>query len=381
MQIVRKMVFCLLMLGVLIWVTGCWDKDEVNDIAVILAAGIEKSDDMIQLTVQLEAPVTQGSTGPQVEVKQGTGESIFDAMEYLQEKTPRKLFWGHNQVVFISKDIAEDGIHEHIDFFARYLETRLRTYVFVTDENIVDLMNVTPTLGLNAGEITKEIAQFQTGMNMDIRKALVMANNDIDTLAIPWLELDTEDPLISYRVNGIAIFKQNKMIAQLDDELTRGVLWVRDEIQQTSVTIRPDEAEKGYISFQLIESKTKVTPQYENGQWTITLDIQTIDDVTQNGTNLNVMKRKTRKKLEKQLAEHIKTRIESMLEIVQKEASADILNIGSTIYRKDPNEWKKIKDQWNEKFRDIDININVSAKIQRPGSSTKPQGLPEKKGK
>src|SRR5699024_2608507 len=125
---------------------------------------------------------------------------------------------------------------------------------------------------------------------------------------------DTEDPLISYRVNGIAILKQNKMIDQLDDELTRGVLWVRDEMKQTSVNIRPDEAEKEYISFQLIESKTKVTPQYENGECTITVDIQTIDDVTQNGTNLNVMKRKTRKKLEKQLAEHIKTRIESMLE-------------------------------------------------------------------
>src|SRR5699024_5197714 len=200
---------------------------------------------------------------------------------------------------------------------------------------------------------------------------------------------------ISYRVNGIAIFKQNKMIAQLDDELTRGVLWVRDEIKQTSVTIRPDEAEKGYISFQLIESKTKVTPQYENGQWTITLDIQTIDDVTQNGTNLNVMKRKTRKKLEKQLAEHIKTRIESMLEIVQKEASADILNIGSTIYRKDPNEWKcrrtrhrkerngwkKIAGRGTEKLRDIDLNIDGSAKVQRPGSSTKPRGLPGEKGK
>src|SRR5699024_8774265 len=152
-------------------------------------------------------------------------------------------------------------------------------------------------------------------------------------------------------------------------------------IKQTSVTIRHDEAEKGYISFQLIESKTKVTPQYENGQWTITVDIQTIDDVTQNGTNLNVMKRKTRKKLEKQLAEHIKTRIESMLEIVQEEASDDILNIGSTIYLKEQNEWKKIKEQLKEKFRNIDINIKVSAKIQRPGSSTKPQGLPEKKGK
>src|SRR5699024_1083302 len=107
------------------------------------------------------------------------------------------------------------------------------------------------------------------------------------------------------------------------------------------------------------ESKTKVSPQYENGQWTITLDIQTIDDVTENGTKLNVMKRKTRKKEEKQLAEHNNTRIESRPEIGQKEASADIVNIGSTSYRKGPNEWKKKKEQWHEKLREIDININV----------------------
>lgn len=388
MRNVKILAFCCFFFIIL---SGCWDKKEINDLAVILSAGIDKlSDDSIQLTVQIRTPAqgtsgSPGSTGqsgsfsPSIEVKQAKGETIFDALEQLQEKTPRELFWGHNQAIFISEEIAKEGIREHIDFFARYFEARLRTHVFITKENIMDLMNVVPLLGSSAGEITKEIAHFEAGINMDIRKVLVMANTDIETIAIPWLELDTTDPTVSYRVNGIAIFNKGKMIDYIDDKMTRGVLWFRNEIEKASVTLKPEGVEKGHISFDLINSSTKVNPIYNNGKWKIKLEITSEDDIVQNGTKLNVDDFEVRKKLEKQLEEEIRTRINDMLEIVQKDLSADILGVGPAIHRKYPKKWNEIKDKWSEVFRDMEIEIDINVVIKRPGSSTKPQGIPEEK--
>lgn len=368
---------------ILLFLAGCWDKNEINDLAVVLAAGIEKdTNDTIRLSLQIKTPVPQGTSIAPVEVKQGSGKTIFDAMEELQERVPRKIFWGHNEAIFISEELAKEGIREHLDFFARYVEVRLRNHIFITKNKILDIMNIKPIFATSTGEITKKIAHLESGLSVDIRKLLVMMSSDVETAAIPWVEIEEELEELKQelRVNGIAIFKHNKMIDYINDELTRGVLWVRDEIKSASVTIQPSEAENKYISFELIKSETKVIPTYKDGKWKVLLKIITEDDVVQNQTKLNVMEPSTRKKLEKKIGESIVQRIHSMLEIIQKNLGADILNIGEAIHRKYPKKWKEIKSDWEEVFRDLHIDIETEVMIERPGSSTKPIDDPKLKG-
>lgn len=359
---------CLLFL-----LSGCWDRVEINELAIVLATGIEKSaDDTIQLSVQIKTPSSPGAGNPPIKIKQGKGKTIKDAMQQLQEKTPRKIFWSHNEAVFISEELARNGIVDYVDFLARYVEARLRSHIFITKEKMSDLMDVQPVLGSSAGEITKEIAHFESGLNVDIRKLLVMITSDTNTAAIPWLEL-VEDPDqdTGYMVNGIAMFKNNKMVGYIDDELTRGVLWARDEIDTASVTIQPNADKKDYISFDLIRASTRVIPTYKNGKWKILLKMKTEDDVTENQTNLNVMDPSTRKDLEKKLEERVEKRIKSMLEIVQKDLSIDILKFGEAIHQKYPKKWNEIKHQWEEIFQELEIEMEVNAIIERPGSSSK----------
>lgn len=370
----KMLILCFILF---IMLAGCWDKEEINDLAIVLASGIEQtSDNSILLTIQIKTPIPQEATGPKVEVKQGKGETIFDAMEQLQSKIPRKIFWGHNQAIFVSEELAKEGIREHIDFFARFLDTRLRTNMFITNEKVLDIMNVEPILGTSAGEITERIAKFETGLTVDIRKFFVMADREIETAAIPWLEL-SGDPTISFKINGIAIFKNNQMVGYIDDKMTRGVLWFRNEIDTASVTIKPTQAEKGKISFDLIESASEIIPIYHKGKWTIFLRVRTQDDVAQNETKLNVMSTSVRKQLEKELEESLKNRVQSMLDVVQKELGADILQIGRAIEIKYPKKWKEMRRDWENTFKEIDIKVLANAQIKRPGSSTKPQGIPE----
>lgn len=38
---------------------------------------------------------------------------------------------------------------------------------------------------------------------------------------------------------GTAVLKKDKMVGQIDTKVTRGLLWLRNEIEVTAITINP----------------------------------------------------------------------------------------------------------------------------------------------
>jgi spore germination protein KC len=372
-----------------ILLTGCWDRVEINDLALVLATGLDKTDDdKIELSVQLAIPKAMGGGqgmsgggGKTTTVEKATGETIFEAMSRLQEKVPRRIFLGHNQVIIIGEKLAEEGIQKHIDFFARHPDPRIEAFTFVTDGKAIDALKVIPDLERSSAEIARELANFKVGLSVTVKDLLQMISSEAGATALPWIEVEQEpEGKGGLRVNGTAVFKRDKMVGRIDDKVTRGVLWLRNEIELSAVTFKPEGAED-QISFNLLRSRTELIPKIENGNWKMIVKIVTEDDVVENETKLNLMNLKIVKKLEKQLAEDIDKRIRLTFEQIQKEMEADIFGFADAFHRQYPDQWSEVKDQWNEKFPEIKVEIKSKAYIRRSGMSTSPQGVPEKEVK
>ncbi|HZH61585.1 MAG TPA: Ger(x)C family spore germination protein [Metabacillus sp.] len=372
-----------------ILLTGCWDRVELNDLALVMAAGLDKSDDdKIELSVQLAIPQAMGGGqrmgggGKPTTVEKVTGKTIFDAMSQLQEKVSRRIFWGHNRVIIIGDKLAEEGIQEHIDFFARYPSPRLRAFLFVSDGKAIDALKIIPDLEKSSAEVAKELAKFKVGMSVTVTDLLQMLSGEAGAAALPWIEVDEDEPVGKgvLRVNGTAVFKKDKMVGRIDDSVTRGVLWLKDEIELASVTVEPKGAD-GQISFNLLRSRTELIPKIDNGKWKMIVKIVTEDDAVENETKLNLMNPKIAKQLEKQLEQDIDERIRMTLEQVQKEMEADIFGFAEVFHRQYPDQWSKVKDHWEEKFPEIEVEMKTKAYIRRPGMSTSPQGVPQKEVK
>ncbi|ASN07388.1 spore gernimation protein GerC [Virgibacillus necropolis] len=385
------MTLIFLICSFMLFLSGCWDRVEINDLALVVATGLDKTDDdKIELSVQIVNPKAhkggqgagggQGGTKPTI-VKKVTGQTIFDARSKLQEKVPRRLFWGHNQVIIIGEKMAEEGIQKHIDFFARHPSPRLRAYTFVTEGKAIDTLKIIPDLESSSAEVAGELANFKVGLSVTVKDLLQMLSGEARAAALPWIEVE-QDPSNKggLRVNGTAIFKKDKMVGRIDDKVTRGVLWLRDEIALAAVTVEPKGAED-QISFNLLRSSTELIPKIENGNWKMIVKIVTEDDVVENETKLNLGNPKIVKRLERQLEQDIDKRIRLTLEQVQKEMEADIFGFAETFHRQYPDQWSKVKDQWDDKFPEIEVEIKSKAYIRRPGQSTTPQGVPEKEVK
>ncbi|WP_028400701.1 Ger(x)C family spore germination protein [Ectobacillus panaciterrae] len=393
-QNIIKPFLILLLFSASFLLTGCWDRREVNDTALVLGAAIDKEKGKnIRLTVQILIPraVSGGQTGaggggggggPQVLVRSAIGENMADAASKLQTKFPRKIFWGHCKTYIFGKKLAKAGdIHEQIDFLLRHPEPRERAHLFVSDGKAANILELKPPLERYVGEALRKLSEMRIGVNITVKDFEQMVTGDAGTALLPLIKKlppmpgNKQEATIAYIV-GTAIFKKDKMVGQIDTKVTRGLLWLRNEVQVTAVTVQPKKGES--ISLDPIRQTTKLLPTIENGKWKILAKITSEGTIVQNGTHLDVMSPNITKKLEKDLEKDIKQRINLSLTQVKKGMNLDAFGFADAFHRKYPKEWEKVKDHWDEALPQVDVKIDIKTRIRRPGLSTTPAGLKEK---
>jgi len=371
---------------------GCWDRTEINDVALVTALGIDqKNEKTMELTAELHIPKAFGgggggssagtAGGPQIFVRRGEGSTIADAISNLQEKIPRQLFWGQTKVIVLGEKFAKKGIREPLDFLSRHPQPRLRAQMFVAQGNAKDILILHPPLERSPSEVLRELAKLEILMDVTLKTLLEMVSGDGQAAAVPMVSIlppeKGMDPLqtIAY-IHQTAVFKKDKMVGVISDKLTRGVLWLRNEIKEANITIHP-EGGKGYVSTFMFHANTELLPTIEGDTWKMTVKVETESDVIANRSNLRLMNPEFIRLLQKDLAEDLQHHLTKTLEKVQKEMKVDILGFSEEFHRKYPKEWEKVRKNWEEIFPQVEVTLDVKAYIRRPGLSTTPQGLPE----
>lgn len=165
----RHLKWSLLLILILL-LSGCAGKRELNDLALVMAVGIDKGEgeNAFKVTAQIARPADargqtgapSGQTGEPIFIIVGQGESLFDAIRDLSSFTTRNVFWAHNQVIVINEDLAKEGIAQVIDFFTRNPELRMRTWVVITPEKASTLVSTVTGLELIPGEALNKLFRY-----------------------------------------------------------------------------------------------------------------------------------------------------------------------------------------------------------------------------
>ncbi|MBB5172288.1 Ger(x)C family spore germination protein [Texcoconibacillus texcoconensis] len=376
----------LIFLSVLtLLLSGCWDRQEINDLAIVLGAGIDITDEgLIDLSVEIvtaQEGQEEEQGGAQTYVESATGQTVVDATSTLQQKLSRQLFWGQMEAIIMSENMAREGVHGSLDFFARQPQTRLRNYIYVTEENPKEVFAATPHLEVSTTKTLAELSEFQAGLNVTTLDFLRALESEGEHGVLPMVETlpqdaGKEEEQTDLMGNRAALFKRDKMIESIDMDITRGVMWLRDEIEGATVTLSPERSE-GLISMYMIRSDVNFKPQIQGGTWKILVEAKSEDDIFQNASNLDLKEVDNVKMLEGELATQIEDRMRETLEVVQQDLQLDVFGFGETFRRKYPEKWDEVRDQWDEKFAEVEVDFDIETIIHRPGLSSEPTGLPE----
>jgi len=376
---VKGMVLFAFFLAIPLFVSGCWSYKELTDINVVTGVGLDMTEDgKFLLTVQVAEPGaiqstassgSGGGSGPikPVFVASNEGETIFEAIREMLATVDKKLFFSTAQVLILSERLAQDSLQESLDFFQR-------------DHEVVYLMNVLVAKGVSPAEI------LAMESNMDTIPA-VYINETVENTAyrgtgrktmlidvIKDMDCKGKQPVIGQitkagenmvRTEGLAVFKNGKLVGWLDPYETRGFQFATNEITNAIVNI---PVEEGKMTMEVFRARGEIDVAFEDEEpASLIVRVKLEANV---GGHEGKGKLDTPDKLlalEKVLEETIKEEIEKVLKKTQEEYSSDIFGFGMHVHKYHPRYWKKAEDVWDKIFSRLPADIQVDAKIRRTG--------------
>ncbi|MFP3122045.1 Ger(x)C family spore germination protein [Ectobacillus funiculus] len=383
----RKLGILVICWIILFALTGCWSRVEINDIAIVTATAIDKMrDGKIRITLQVAIPKKLGPVGTggsdggmeTTMLISETGENVMDASRKLQEKFPRRIFFSHSRNLIIGERAAKEGVYPILSFFARGREARLRGFILFSKGEAARILKPAPNIERYTSEAIREEVKTGIGLRTMQKDFIDMLTTEgiapvAAQVAIKSAEKGKKNSGLSPAIIGTAVFRQDKLVGWMDDGDTRGVLWLRNEVEKATIAVTvPKEKGGGKIGVQLLTGKTRVKPVLEQGKVMMKVNVRAEAELFENGSGLDLGDPKVLQYVQNLLERDVKKRMRSALYKAQKELHADIFGFGNSLYRTYPKVWKEqFKKQWDEEFSKLEVSITPRISIVRIGLSVK----------
>ncbi len=371
--------------------TGCWDRQEMNDRAIILGWGMDlNGDGRYVATANIVVPgstKTGGTEGGknQYLIETAYGTSDGDAGQNMQKKLPRVIFASHRRNVFIGEALARNGIADVLDEYARNPLVRLRTNIFVVKGGTAqEAMSLGSRLEKNP---TVSVQKIQEVMGAPVSRSLldffIMANGASGGSVIPIVEIvspaqtakkgeDTDNAAGSeLALTGSAVFDRNlKLKGYLGYDNFWVRLWITQKLDHRVFTIRMGK-ERETVTIPAMRFKSRIVPKINGEEVSFTVWLSGEGEINENNANLDLSKPDNVKKVEDELNRRLTEKVEQTVALVQKQYRADIFELGETLHRKHPYVWKRMKKDWDRRFVNADIEFRVHMKISGTGLTGK----------
>ncbi len=374
--------------------TGCWSRVEINDLAIVSLMALDRAEDgKVQLWMHVVIPATAGYGGttggqaggqssPAYVTLTGKGRTVMEAARFIQTKLSRRIFWGHTQVILFGEQLARDGLRPVIDFLTRHRELRLTNFVLVVRGSVPELLRSNINLEKLPVVHIREIVRSHIGTAVTLRDWVQDAAAEgadpmmgvVEVVPPPPGALEGQGPTL--KVSGTALFREQRMVGFMDERVTRGLLWLRDEVRLGVVTMQVGESE-GQVSLEWVNSRVKHTPTVRGRKIVIYTRATTEGDIIETQAPLDLSDPTVLEKVEKAMSREIEERMRKALAVL-RELNVDAVGFGELIHRDLPQVWQQIRDDWKEKwFREVEVVIDVDAQARRTGLSSRPKGVPK----
>lgn len=384
-----RRVFVPLLLVTLL-TTGCWDRRELNDLAIVLGWGMDlNKDGTFTSSAQIVVPAKLGgsggggkgsaSAGQGYFLESATGKTATDTSQNMQTKLSRKIFASHRRVIVFGEELARNGLAKITDEFSRNPEVRMRTDLFVVRGSTAqEFLSIPYQLENIPALAPLKIQERISGRaSSTYKEFLVDANAEGSYPTLPIVEIISSSskgdggqvPSKTLRVRGRAIFNTNlQMIGSLTPSEVRNRFWVRGELKENTLTAYVPEG-KGEISFVGGKYKSKIKPLLQGDKIKFIIILSGKGVIKENNTNLDLKNPRHLKAIEQALNKHVKKNVSQTISRVQKDYNTDIFGLGEALHRKYPAVWKKMKANWQKEFTEAEFVVKANINVDQVGST------------
>lgn len=378
-----KFIKCLMPIIFLLFLAGCWDKKELNEIAVVVGVGIDKVENGYKITAQVIKPPAkeQGAAGgselPTWSVS-ATGNTVLSTIRNLNELSPRRLYWAHLQIIIFGDEMAREGIAPVITWFERDRDSRAGAVIIVTPGTAEDLLNSKIEL---EDVPSRSMAELIEGSEMrQISAQDVKLRDLMSTLATPGIELvvDVIKPKMirgkqeSFEIDGVAIFNKDKLQGYIFGAETTGTEIIQSKLNYTIIEGScPKSPEKeGFFAFQITDFQSNVKPKVKGETITYTVEVALEGNLLDQTCSIDLLKPENLKVVEREITNFIEKNVVNEFQAA-REMNSDIYGIGRDVRRYYPEHWKKISGS-SAYLNNVKFDFKVESNVRRSGLIIEP---------
>lgn len=399
---VRSIITLLGVLALALLVSGCWDRREINDLAIVSTVAVDREADLVVVTTEFFRPVAlaqQGGggaggalVGRQSLLATGSGSTIFRAIEDIGTKISREVYWAHANHILVGEELTRQGIAELLDFWDRDPEARRSTHILLTRGPAKAVITkahsgLEISLGREVMGLVRRAPQTGYGFVPTVHTVIEDLTGDSQATFLPFLILSrrNEPPLVgpgsesapghpveplvtwSARLYGTGLFLQDRLVAKLNPVETRGLMWTHGDIREAVVTVPcPGGQEK--VDVEVTRVSPRVATTWHKGKPAGRVTIEAEGNLAAHAGPADLTREADIKSLERQTATVIKNEITAALQQARA-AGTDVFGFAGALHRSDPQQWKKIKGRWPEEFKKLPVQVTVEFELRRTGLS------------
>lgn len=408
---VKKIRICLMLLFLTIAVLtggGCWDRVEIENVAFVDVMGVDRAGDgNVLVTFYVVNPAALGKQSgggggeePPAYISSIEARDVPQAVSKYAEESPRLVRFKQLQVIIVGEDQARQGVGPVMDFFSRQREMRRSIWLLMAKGKAQDILvkgKMPPEKLLSAGIKTIlerqpvhsatrypiVLGDFVTAMSIPgqepivssveiypMREATTGGPYGEDGLAAAEGSAAEENNVLAFK--GAGVFRDDKLLDFLGPSETRGVLWVQGKVQGGRIVV-PAPSQGDWASLAIERESTDVQPVVDNNKVRFIVTIHEEGYITSvDEERLKVSKPEALTLLEQEKEKAITQEVRGAVNKAQS-LQSDFLGLGDRLYRKYPDVWDKVKNDWNTTWLpQVEVDVSVQCELRHTGNLADP---------
>ena len=362
--------------------TGCWSSKEVEKLGIVTLVGFdyarENGSDVWTVSARILNPSTKGkgddqSTGKGSEdiLLVGKGRTQQDAILDYSAHTSRSPFYAHSIAYIFGEEAAREKMADITENIMRFWQTRPKNLIIVTKGKALQVLETGATVDNLLSNELKDLAEYKaeaTGYSYgvimsDFTAWLESSDRDAVASLVKVVPPDLPSSKRQNLMEGLAVFRADKLVGWLNKEETRGYLLIAQKISRGQMSI-PVKKDDKLFSYFLGSSKSKIESVVTDDKISYRVTIKALGEVDDNaGIELDA---EGIKEVESAINDQLQ-KLAMMAVDKSKEYGSDFLGFSEKLHRANLTYWEQIGPDWRGSFKEADVEIEVDAKVVRTG--------------
>jgi spore germination protein KC len=398
-----RLIVGTILLGIGLLLSGCNGARESEEVAYIVAIGIDKAEEegMVKVTYQIAKPNVDGNKGEgekDTVLITNSAVTLAESLNLLNSTTSLVPSLSHVKALVVGQEVARLGMAKMWGTLTRYREYRGSMFVLVAIGTAREFLEGNkPSFNISVSKyfetmldsgvetgyyLRTSFHQFYIRLKSNSAQpyATLVGLNPLSgrgEISTPKVSGGKSNGYIAGNIPlqgsnpiefaGTAIFKGDTMVGTLSTKETRMLAMLLGEYNHGFLSIEdPLDPEHVLIINLRLGSAPKINVILEEGRPVISVKILLEGEITSLSSGINYEQENYLKLFEEQINKVVQQEMVNMIQHTQ-ELGSDVAGFGYYIRPSFTNYQEYLEYAWYEQYSQSKVNVTIDTKIRRTG--------------